>query len=134
MESGIPQCRLSEPAGRQGWQDRSQGGRYGKHRLVHGRTDPRPDGDLCHHGVRPGCRLPGRNVSDQDSLHVDVTALPYRGRLVRRHAAAAGDRLVAAHGDIYFGLWYPIAVALMTAVVGALFLRDTKGIDITIHS
>jgi hypothetical protein len=41
---------------------------------------------------------------------------------------------VAAHGDIYFGLWYPIAVAMMTAVVGALFLRDTKGIDITVHS
>jgi hypothetical protein len=42
--------------------------------------------------------------------------------------------LVAAHGDIYFGLWYPTAVAMMTAVVGALFLRDTKDIDITVHS
>jgi hypothetical protein len=32
--------------------------------------------------------------------------------------------MVAASGDIYFGLWYPIGVALMTVAVGALFLRD----------
>src|SRR5262249_5280882 len=35
--------------------------------------------------------------------------------------------LVAAKGDIYYGLWYPIIVALMTVVIGFLFLRDTKG-------
>lgn len=35
--------------------------------------------------------------------------------------------IVAATGDIYDGLWYPIVVALMTAVVGTLFLRETKG-------
>src|SRR5207342_1694039 len=35
--------------------------------------------------------------------------------------------LVAAKGDIYYGLWYPIVVALMTVVIGALFLRDTRG-------
>ena len=34
--------------------------------------------------------------------------------------------MVAATGDIYFGLWYPIVVALMTVVIGALFLRETK--------
>jgi hypothetical protein len=33
--------------------------------------------------------------------------------------------IVAATGDIYAGLWYPIAVALMTLVIGGLFLRDT---------
>ncbi len=38
--------------------------------------------------------------------------------------------LVAARGDIYFGLWYPIVVALMTFVVGLLFLRDRKDIDL----
>ena len=27
--------------------------------------------------------------------------------------------IVAAYGDIYFGLWYPIVVALMTVVVGS---------------
>ena len=41
---------------------------------------------------------------------------------------------VAATGDIYFGLWYPIVVALMTTVVGWLFLRDTKDIDIRVGS
>jgi len=34
---------------------------------------------------------------------------------------------VAAKGDIYFGLWYPIVVALMTFVIGLVFLRDTRG-------
>ncbi len=39
--------------------------------------------------------------------------------------------LVIWKGDIYFGLWYPIAIALMTFVIGSLFLRETKDVDIT---
>ena len=38
--------------------------------------------------------------------------------------------LVAAKGDIYYGLWYPIIVALMTVVIGFIFLKDTMGTDI----
>ncbi|MEK0085857.1 MFS transporter [Benzoatithermus flavus] len=38
--------------------------------------------------------------------------------------------LVAARGNIYAGLWYPIAVAAMTVVVGALFLHETRDVDI----
>jgi hypothetical protein len=38
--------------------------------------------------------------------------------------------MVAASGDIYYGLWYPIVVALMTFVVGLLFLRDNRDRDI----
>ena len=38
--------------------------------------------------------------------------------------------MVAATGDIYYGLWYPIVVALVTLVIGALFLRETKDRDI----
>ncbi len=34
--------------------------------------------------------------------------------------------MVAARGDIYFGLWYPIAIAVMTFVIGCLFLPETK--------
>ena len=34
--------------------------------------------------------------------------------------------LVAANGDIYYGLWYPIVVAAMTFVIGSLFVRETK--------
>jgi hypothetical protein len=33
--------------------------------------------------------------------------------------------MVAATGDIYYGLWYPIGVALVTLVVGLLFLPET---------
>jgi MFS family permease len=39
--------------------------------------------------------------------------------------------IVAATGNIYNGLWYPILVALMTLVIGALFVRETK--DNRIH-
>ncbi len=39
--------------------------------------------------------------------------------------------MVASSGDIYRGLWYPIGVAVMTLLVGAVFLRETrKGFDI----
>ena len=38
--------------------------------------------------------------------------------------------MVAATGNIYYGLWYPIIVAMMTLVVGTLFLRETKDRDI----
>jgi hypothetical protein len=38
--------------------------------------------------------------------------------------------LVASTGDIYYGLWYPIVVALITVVVGVLFLRDRKVDDL----
>lgn len=35
--------------------------------------------------------------------------------------------MVAASGNIYQGLWYPIVVALMTVVIGGLFLKETVG-------
>ena len=37
---------------------------------------------------------------------------------------------VAAYGDIYVGLWYPIIVAVMTVIIGTIFLRDTRHVDI----
>ncbi|HTB87414.1 MAG TPA: MFS transporter, partial [Steroidobacteraceae bacterium] len=33
--------------------------------------------------------------------------------------------MVAATGDIYYGLWYPIVVAGITLVLGLLFLPET---------
>ena len=42
--------------------------------------------------------------------------------------------MVAATGDIYYGLWYPIVVALMTLIIGTIFLRETKGRDIRTFS
>ena len=38
--------------------------------------------------------------------------------------------MVAATGNIYYGLWYPVVVAAATAVIGALFIREMKGADI----
>ncbi|HEY2796535.1 MAG TPA: MFS transporter [Thermoanaerobaculia bacterium] len=38
--------------------------------------------------------------------------------------------IVATRGNIYAGLWYPIIVALMSFVIGALFIRETKDVDI----
>ena len=51
-------------------------------------------------------------------------------------AGSAGFRtaiafaVVAATGNIYNGLWYPIAIAAMTLVIGVLFLRETEDVDI----
>jgi MFS family permease len=38
--------------------------------------------------------------------------------------------MVAQNGDMYHGLWYPIGVAALTFVVGMLFIRETKDVDI----
>jgi MFS family permease len=38
--------------------------------------------------------------------------------------------IVASTGDIFAGLWYPIVIALITFVVGLLFLPETKDRDI----
>lgn len=38
--------------------------------------------------------------------------------------------MVAAKGDIYHGLWYPIVVVLITLVIGLLWVRETKDVDI----
>ncbi|HWK66196.1 MAG TPA: MFS transporter [Rhizobiaceae bacterium] len=36
----------------------------------------------------------------------------------------------AAAGDIYYGLWYPIAISAMSLVIGLLFVKDTLGTDL----
>jgi MFS family permease len=38
---------------------------------------------------------------------------------------------VAYTGDIYAGLWYPVVFAVITAVIGFLFLKETKDVDIS---
>ena len=39
--------------------------------------------------------------------------------------------MVAKAGNIYYGLWYPIVVAIMTVIIGGLFVHETK--DHKIH-
>ncbi|WP_448099738.1 MFS transporter [Luteibacter jiangsuensis] len=41
-----------------------------------------------------------------------------------------GFMLVAWKGDIYYGLWYPVIVALMTVVIGLFFVRETKDLPL----
>ena len=36
----------------------------------------------------------------------------------------------AFKGDIYYGLWYPIMFAGITLVIGLIFVRETKGVDL----
>ena len=38
--------------------------------------------------------------------------------------------IVAQTGNMYNGLWYPIIIAAVTFVVGTLFIRETKDVDI----
>jgi MFS family permease len=44
---------------------------------------------------------------------------------------ATAFAIAAATGNIYSGLWYPVGVALMSLVIGFLFLPETKDVDIT---
>ncbi|WP_311223630.1 MULTISPECIES: MFS transporter [unclassified Acidovorax] len=38
--------------------------------------------------------------------------------------------IVAQTGNMYNGLWYPIIIAGATAIIGTLFIRETKDVDI----
>ncbi len=38
--------------------------------------------------------------------------------------------IVAATGDIYSGLWYPVIIATLTLIVGAILVRETKDVDL----
>jgi MFS family permease len=41
--------------------------------------------------------------------------------------------MVAATGDIFYGLWYPVVVAAATFLIGLFFIRETKDVDIYAH-
>lgn len=43
---------------------------------------------------------------------------------------ATAFAMIAATGDPYYGLWYPITIALMTVVIGMIFVKDNRHIDI----
>jgi MFS family permease len=38
--------------------------------------------------------------------------------------------MVAQNGNMYYGLWYPIVIAAATFLIGLLFVRETKNVDI----
>ena len=39
--------------------------------------------------------------------------------------------IVASTGNIYSGLWYPVVIAVVTLVIGMIFVKETKDVDIT---
>ena len=43
---------------------------------------------------------------------------------------ATAYALVAATGDIYFGLWYPIIGAVFAILISLIFLPETRGRDL----
>jgi hypothetical protein len=43
---------------------------------------------------------------------------------------ATAFALIAATGDIYYGLWYPIVFAVMTLIIGIIFVPETKDRDL----
>jgi MFS family permease len=40
--------------------------------------------------------------------------------------------MVAASGNIYYGLWYPIVVAAMTLIIGTTLIKETKGYKVRV--
>ncbi len=48
------------------------------------------------------------------------------------HIRYTSMRLPDHIGNIYSGRWYPVIIASMTFVIGSLFVRETKHVDITI--
>ncbi len=51
--------------------------------------------------------------------------------MIRRPTRAlTAFAIVAATGNIYNGLWYPVIVAIMTALIGLVFLPETFKRDI----
>jgi hypothetical protein len=46
---------------------------------------------------------------------------------------ATAIAIVAQTGNMYNGLWYPIIFAAITFVIGMLFVKETKDVDIYRH-
>ena len=43
---------------------------------------------------------------------------------------ATAFAMIAQTGDVYYGLWYPIVIAVVCAVIGTFFVRESKDNDI----
>jgi tripartite-type tricarboxylate transporter receptor subunit TctC len=46
------------------------------------------------------------------------------------YVASNRMRMIAQTGDVYFGLWYPVTIALATVVIGFFMIPETKDRDI----
>ena len=66
-------------------------------------------------------------LKGQDKKLQDEILGKTRGQLFRDGGLTV-DRFTDATGNIYSGLWYPIAIAGMTFVIGLLFVSETRSV------
>ena len=95
--------------------------------------DPAPDpGDLRDHGLRPDRRDGWSRLFPTRIRYTSMSAaVSHRQRLVRwPPARPPPSPSWRQTGNIYNGLWYPIVIAGATFVIGMLFVRETKDVDI----
>jgi hypothetical protein len=71
------------------------------------------------------------NVPDPHPLHLDVPALPHRQRLVRRLPAGHLASVRWPPPATSTRAVVPIIIAAINLVIGLLFLRETKDVDIS---
>ena len=85
-----------------------------------------PHGHLRDHGLRADRGVPGRAFPAR--IRYTSMSLPYHigngwfGGMLPLLATA----MVASSGNIYNGLWYPMIVAAITAVIGLVFVRESR--------
>jgi len=48
----------------------------------------------------------------------------------RAHRPFIAAALVVKSGDIYYGLWYPVVAASVTAIVGGFLIKERRGVDL----
>ena len=95
-------------------------------------TDPAGvySGRFCDDGLRSDCGILDRSVPRE--IKYTSLSLPYHigngvfGGLL----PLIGLSVIAQTGNIYAGLYYPIAVASITFIVGSLLLKETRHITI----
>lgn len=61
---------------------------------------------------------------------VGLAQVPGQSRHQESHSPTTACAIAAATGNMYNGLWYPIVIAATTFVIGTLFIRQTKDVDI----
>lgn len=62
--------------------------------------------------------------------YLDVAAVPHGNGWFGGFLPTVAFAMVAATRDIYYGLWYPIVIAVMTAILGTVLLPETKDREI----
>ena len=82
-----------------------------------GTTDEDGDGnpDYPSRDVKTFIRM----IKERGFKYIMVRPGPYINALLT-------TAIVAATGNVYAGLWYPVSVAGVTCIIGALFLRNRQ--------